>query len=76
MLWASEWTILQSITGCYVRKQNVKLCSTYVFCQQEWNDTGGEPSARGYNCATLFLGDKYGDLTLQVGGSPKSETAK
>jgi hypothetical protein len=27
-----------------------------------------EPSAGGYNWATLFLGHKYGDLTLQVGG--------
>jgi hypothetical protein len=27
-----------------------------------------EPSALGYNWATLFLGDKYGNMALQVGG--------
>jgi hypothetical protein len=36
-----------------------------------------EPSAWGYNWATLFLGGyKYGDLALQVGCSTESETVK
>jgi hypothetical protein len=35
-----------------------------------------EPSARGYNWATLFLGGyKYGDLALEVGGV-SDETVK
>jgi hypothetical protein len=36
--------------------------------QQKFNRPTGHPSAWGYNWATLFLGDKYGDLALQVGG--------
>jgi hypothetical protein len=36
-----------------------------------------EPSARGYNWATLFLGGyKYGDLVLQVGGVSRIGTIK
>jgi hypothetical protein len=32
-----------------------------------WEAREREPSARGYNWATLFLGDVNGDLALQVG---------
>jgi hypothetical protein len=34
-----------------------------------------EPSAQGYNWATLFLEDKYGYLAFQVGGV-SNETVK
>jgi hypothetical protein len=56
---------------CWVRQLGVKcLYSCYYVT---W---AVQPSARGYNSATLFLGGyKYGDLTLQVGGV-SDETVK